>query len=92
MHDLALGDKAVLNSPLRELGYQRRGPVLLATDHLNHKNTHFSNTFPYDYARARETTSLSCHTAAIHIQTPNHSQQRALSDDYRQSEYVWKIV
>lgn len=44
MHDLALGDKAVLNSPLRELGYQRRGPVLLATDHLNYKNTHRSNT------------------------------------------------
>ena len=44
MHDLALGDKAVINSPLRELGYQRRGPVLLATDHLNCKNTHCSNT------------------------------------------------
>ena len=44
MHDLALGDKAVLNSPLRELRYQRRGPVLLATDHLNYKNTHCSNT------------------------------------------------
>ena len=44
MRDLALGDKAVLNSPLRELGYQRRGPVLLATDHLNYKYTHCSNT------------------------------------------------
>lgn len=44
MHDLALGDKTVLNSPLRELGYQRRGPVFLATDRLNYKNTHCSNT------------------------------------------------
>ena len=44
MRDLALGDKAVLNSPLRELGYQRRGPVLLATDHLNYEYTHCSNT------------------------------------------------
>lgn len=44
MRDLTLGDKAVINSPLRNLGYQRRGPVLLATDHLNYKNTHCSNT------------------------------------------------
>ena len=44
MRDLTLGDKAVLNSPLRDLCYQRRGPVLLAADHLNYKNTHCSNT------------------------------------------------
>lgn len=44
MHDLTLGDKAVLNRSLRDLCYQRRGLVLLATDHLNHKNTHCSNT------------------------------------------------
>ena len=44
MHDLTLGGKAVLNRPLRDLCYQRRGPVLLATDHLNYKNTHCSNT------------------------------------------------
>lgn len=44
MRDLTLGDKAVINSPLRDLAYQRRGPVLLATVHLNYKYTHCSNT------------------------------------------------
>lgn len=44
MHDLTLGDKAVLNRPLRDFCYQCRGLVLLATDHLNYKYTHCSNT------------------------------------------------
>ena len=44
MRDLTHGDKAVLNRPLRDLCYQRRGPALLATDHLDYKNTHYSNT------------------------------------------------
>ena len=44
MHDLTLGDKAILSSPSRELGYQRGGLVFLATNHLNNKYTHCNNT------------------------------------------------
>jgi len=43
VHDLTLGNQTIINSPLREPGYQRRGPVLLATDHLNYKYPHCGN-------------------------------------------------
>lgn len=43
VHDLTLGNQTIINSPLREPGYQRRGPALLATDHLNYKYPHCGN-------------------------------------------------
>jgi hypothetical protein len=43
VHDLTLGTQTIINSPLREPGYQRRGPALLATDHLNYKYPHCGN-------------------------------------------------
>lgn len=92
MHDLTLGYEALLDYTFCMPAYQLDSFGFPASSHLHDINTHSIRTIPYGYARARKTTNLRRHITAIHIQTPNRSQQRALGDDYRLSGYVYPIV